>query len=250
MREAGYYAIIPSFVRYDDRLQPNAKLLYGEITALSNKEGYCYATNTYFANLYGVAVTTISEWIKKLEQYGYISSRIDKTAGNQRKLYVTERVVQDTPYSYTGKPEDPLRENPKTSSGKPEDINNTMSNTVNSSTGGSTNVEPPLLFNEQEVGSKSRKTLFRNSLVSDKSVYMQQFAGKPEFAGVDLMYYYEAVKNWSDKSDKMRTARGWVATAIDFMRSDNDKGRLKKTLEAQAEANSNIKQEMLNYLNI
>ena len=54
-----YYAIIPANVRYDKTLRPNAKLLYGEITALSNTEGYCWATNSYFANLYDVESASI-----------------------------------------------------------------------------------------------------------------------------------------------------------------------------------------------
>ena len=68
-----YYAIIPAEVRYDKDLPPNAKLLYGEITALCNKEGYCFASNEYFANLYGVSKRSITGWIAALEKKGYIA---------------------------------------------------------------------------------------------------------------------------------------------------------------------------------
>ena len=68
-----YYAVIPSLVRYDDKIIPNAKLLYGEITALCNEKGYCWATNEYFSNLYKVSKRTISSWIKSLCDAGYIS---------------------------------------------------------------------------------------------------------------------------------------------------------------------------------
>lgn len=71
-----YYAIIPANVRYDESLPPNAKLLYGEITALCNAGGYCWASNKYFADLYGVSPITISRWINILVNKGYISSRI------------------------------------------------------------------------------------------------------------------------------------------------------------------------------
>ena len=67
-----YFAIIPASVRYDNRLIPSAKLLYGEITALSNERGYCWASNDYFAQLYGVSKPTIQNWLKSLEDYGHI----------------------------------------------------------------------------------------------------------------------------------------------------------------------------------
>lgn len=71
-----YYAIIPASVRYDKTLPPAAKLLYGEITALCNQRGLCWAENTYFANLYEVNVRTIQNWINALLNGGYIYRNI------------------------------------------------------------------------------------------------------------------------------------------------------------------------------
>ncbi|MDR1398643.1 MAG: helix-turn-helix domain-containing protein [Treponema sp.] len=68
-----YYAVIPADVRYDKRLCANAKLLYGEITALSHKEGYCWATDGYFASLYEVGRKTVNLWVQNLKECGYIS---------------------------------------------------------------------------------------------------------------------------------------------------------------------------------
>jgi hypothetical protein len=55
------------------RLSANAKLLYGEITALCNKEGYCWAGNQYFAELYGTTPRTARRWITELETGGYVT---------------------------------------------------------------------------------------------------------------------------------------------------------------------------------
>lgn len=36
----GYYAVIPTAVQYCDKIPASAKLLYGELSALSNACGY------------------------------------------------------------------------------------------------------------------------------------------------------------------------------------------------------------------
>lgn len=67
-----YYGIIPAEVRYDKELTANAKLLYSELTCLSQKEGYCFSSNSYFADLYGVTTQAISKWINQLADKGYV----------------------------------------------------------------------------------------------------------------------------------------------------------------------------------
>jgi len=90
-----YYAIIPADVRYDRNLRPNAKLLYGEITALSNEKGYCWAQNTYFAELYEVSKETISRWIRELAEAGYIQTDFVYKKGTKaiEKRYI--RIIQE-----------------------------------------------------------------------------------------------------------------------------------------------------------
>ena len=80
-----YYAIIPANVRYDKSLIPNAKLLYGEITALCNEKGFCWASNKYFSELYDVSTKSISVWINQLKSRGYIKIDI-KYKDNSQKI--------------------------------------------------------------------------------------------------------------------------------------------------------------------
>ncbi len=88
MERKGYYAIIPADVRYSN-IPASAKLLYGEITALSNQEGYCWATNNYFAKLYGVTKGTVSVWMQELKKEGFITIEVQR---NELKQVVKRKV--------------------------------------------------------------------------------------------------------------------------------------------------------------
>ena len=88
----GYWAVIPATVRYDKALKPNAKLLYGEISALARAEGYCWASNDYFAALYGLSKDNIGRLITQLEERGYITREIvrdeETNAVTGRKIWI------------------------------------------------------------------------------------------------------------------------------------------------------------------
>ena len=94
--QISYYAIIPATIRYNEDLKPAEKLLYGEITALANKQGFCYAQNRYFAKLYNVSQETVSRWISHLQKLGFIQVEIEK---NEKKEIVARNIfIIDLPY--------------------------------------------------------------------------------------------------------------------------------------------------------
>ena len=90
MEHRGYFAVIPANVRYDRNLTPNAKLLYGEITALCNERGFCWARNSYFAELYGVTIRAVQYWLASLAEEGYISIAQSKDEDDEaiRKIFI------------------------------------------------------------------------------------------------------------------------------------------------------------------
>ena len=94
METPNFFAIIPASVRYDKKLKPNAKLLYGELTALANKEGFCWADNNYFSALYEVNHKTISRWISQLENSGYLKIEHFPELGNKRKIFIENLVTK------------------------------------------------------------------------------------------------------------------------------------------------------------
>lgn len=120
MENPSYYSVIPAKVRYDKELKANEKLLYGEISALSNKNGYCNAKNNYFADLYDVNKKTVSSWITHLKDKGYIEVELvyeDKII-IERRIYIETRRIS----AKVGVPAEENTENVSTETQNTEDV--------------------------------------------------------------------------------------------------------------------------------
>jgi hypothetical protein len=84
-----FFAILTAEVRYDKELSSTAKLLYAEISALTNAEGFCWANNSYFAELFDCHEKSISRTISLLEKKNYVRTELIKRGyKTQRKIYI------------------------------------------------------------------------------------------------------------------------------------------------------------------
>lgn len=170
--------------------------------------------------------------IKELEKYGYCKKVMMRKADGTIEGYSYE--ISDTvafePFTEkpeTDKPETdkPFTENPHLLNTNNEQNTNDTNNTAPKQNLGA--LQKPEQEQQPEQEEKARKTLFSNCKYADMNVFLEYFEKQPGLENVDLVYYYHAVSDWSDSKNMKRTARGWLATVRQFMRSDSEKGKLK-----------------------
>jgi len=118
MDKPTYYTIIPAEVRYNKKISANEKVLYSEIFTLAQKDGTCFASNGFFADLYGVHKTTISKWISTLKEHNLIKISYNIDSGK-----VDKRII--TPLHRNANPPTPKRQPPLAPNAK---YNNTRYN--------------------------------------------------------------------------------------------------------------------------
>lgn len=106
-----FYAILPATVRYDKELRYFDKIMYAEIAALSNKLGYCYASNSWLGKNYGITERSVSAAVTRLAEKGYISVNLERgqgMIGTSRKIFIVPRVAHDGTMVGVNKPNEGL----------------------------------------------------------------------------------------------------------------------------------------------
>lgn len=87
--------MIPAQVRYATDIPSGAKLLYGEISSLTDARGYCFASNKYFAELYGVGIRTVQRYLDALKNAGLIRITDGEGGTDQRKIFAGVNPLSD-----------------------------------------------------------------------------------------------------------------------------------------------------------
>lgn len=92
-----YFAVITAPILDDRVLADSAKLLYGRITSLTDREGYCWATNRALSELTGYGERTITRLIAQLEERGHIWTQTvtaPTKGGRERRIYIGARAAR------------------------------------------------------------------------------------------------------------------------------------------------------------
>lgn len=97
-----FWAVLPAAVRYDEELPPNAKLLYAEISSLTDRRGYCYASNEYFTRVFSLSERTIQNLLNALKRGGYIRISDGSGGSGRRKIFAGLNPLLDNPAENCG----------------------------------------------------------------------------------------------------------------------------------------------------
>ena len=93
---------------------------------------------------------------------------------------------------------------------------------------------------------ESRKCLFANSRFSKFEDFEKCFKA-PEFEKIDMVYYFNALSDWS--ASKGRMQKDWIAQARNFIRGDERKGQLRLKPQYKTTSSGFNVQDMLDCLN-
>lgn len=274
------FGTIPNELLYNKNISLKAKGLYGYIQAKPDDWNFSANKISFECK---EAIDSIRLALKELENFGYL---IRNKSQNEKGHWDIDYILLSDPMLKNPALDFPTSGFP-TLENTPNNKNNILQNNINNNNSNIVLPESELsskhkdlindeLFPSETINTgkeipkkvarkkvadpdKQKITLFKNSDVykmvkfdaeniGDYSEFEKQFKD-PNFASIDLVYYFHTVCDWSDQKNMKRTKAGWLATVRTFIRGDIDKNKLKLKLEFQQDHKKSDSVEMLQFLN-
>jgi len=84
--------VVPSALWLDPNIEPAAVKLYAIIRGLSDKYGYCYASNEYLAESINYRPTQLKKFLTDLKKHGYIEVETNRQGVKwDRRVYISDK---------------------------------------------------------------------------------------------------------------------------------------------------------------
>ena len=190
---------VPGFAIVELGLSGNELLAYSLIYGFTqDSESEFYGSLTYVASALNVTRANAKAILDRLLKKCLISKRTLNTDKGLECRYVANRGVSET---ITG------------------GVTETVTDNIYID-----NIDDNIRVKEKTRRRTSENLcLFADSRFEDFDTFAAEFTG-PEFADVDIVYYYHAVADWS--ASKGAKKRDWIATARNFIRADMERKTL------------------------
>ena len=226
------YITVPGFAIVELGLSGNELLCYSLIYGFTqDKETEFRGSLNYVASALNVTKQNAKKIIDRLIDRGLVDKREMYFSGVKFCHYVANRYgVAD---SATGRYQNNTGGVAEIATGGIADSatnigtkDNSLDKDNNNADGGLFPAEPgfvPVTVTRPRRTAEPAACLFENSRFADYETFAAEFKN-PEFANVDIVYYFHAVADWS--AQKGKKMKDWIATARNFIRGDIEKKKL------------------------
>lgn len=214
------YIVVPGFAIVELGLSGNELLCYSLIYGFTqDNETEFHGSLNYVASALNVTKQNAKKIIDRLIERGLIIKREMFFSGVKFCHYVTNR------YGVAEKATGCYR---NSNGGVAEIATNIDKDSSNYKIEDKYTFADGDLFPAPEKQRKARKTseplcLFADSRFADIEIFQKEFEG-PEFAGIDMAYYFHAVADWSAQRGIKR--KDWIAQTRNFIRKDIEAHKL------------------------
>lgn len=92
MTEERTFLKLDGVMKNKESIPPSGRIIYAEVCALAQKEGYCYASNKYFSSVYHLSIQSVSRLLNALKKQGFLEISYGKDERGYRRRFMKSKV--------------------------------------------------------------------------------------------------------------------------------------------------------------
>ena len=203
---SNYYVLIPEKILHNNKLSPFARLIYGELLALANINGFAWISNKKLAEKYDVTTRTITQAVSALEAENLLVTKLIYKSNSKeverREIYFNAP-MENNFMGVSKKSSIPYGKNLPYPIEKNFQDNNTVNNTINNNNNNN-DISELINFYEGNFGVINQFTL--DNITHDLNDYgkdlVMEAMKRSATNGKQYGYVRGILKNWGSSNVK------------------------------------------------